>query len=177
MSAARVTLGIDAEIIELKCPLKMVGTIKDGIATGTVQNYTNLIEQVQDLEFDALAVATPIEIDKEVEKYYWENGGVNPWGGVEAVASKLIAEALNKPVAHAPIYMGELRDDWDFVSDPRMSAEVISVAFLHCVLKGLHKAPRVGSGLSHEDVDFMISPINCVGRPHRACIELSLIHI
>ena len=29
------------------------------------------------------------------------------------------------------------------VVDPRMSAEAISASFLHCVLKGLHKSPRI----------------------------------
>jgi hypothetical protein len=29
------------------------------------------------------------------------------------------------------------------VIDPRKSAEIISVTFLHSVLKGLHKSPRI----------------------------------
>ena len=49
VSAARVTLGIDAEIVILEKPLIMLGMIEDGIATGIVNNFTDLIEQVQDL--------------------------------------------------------------------------------------------------------------------------------
>ena len=31
------------------------------------------------------------------------------------------------------------------VVDPRMSAEAVSASFLHCVLKGLGKSPRIVS--------------------------------
>jgi hypothetical protein len=53
---------------------------------------------------------------------------------------------------------------------------MVSLTYLHCILKGLHKAPRIDyeKGLSVDDVDFMISPINCVGEPHRACIEAGI---
>ena len=177
VSAARATIGIDAEIVELRTPLEMVSKIEDGIATGDVFGYEELVEQVSKYDFDALAVHTPIDIDKEIELNYYKNGGINPMGGVEAKASKLIANLLNAPVAHAPYENLSVEEDaemyhaFEHVFDPRLSAESISMSFLHCVLKGLHKAPRVGSGLSYEDVDFMITPINCVGRPHRACIE------
>ena len=43
-------------------------------------------------DFDALAIASQIECPPSVAKNYLKHGGVNPWGGVEAIASKLIAE-------------------------------------------------------------------------------------
>ncbi len=91
-----------------------------------------------------------------------------------AVTSRLIATALNKPVAHAPVQSGEDRQlfiegGFDEVCDPRMAAEIISQCFLHCVLKGLHKAPRIGKGLSVDDIVVMVSPSGCWGRPHEAC--------
>ena len=60
------------------------------------------------------------------------------------------------------------------IVDPRIAPETISMCFLHCVLKGLHKAPRIGKGLSVKDIDCLITPINCVGRPHRACLKAGI---
>ena len=63
---------------------------------------------------------------------------------------------------------------FDKVIDPRISAEVVSKCYLHSVLKGLFRAPRIGKGLSVKDVDFMITPVNCVGRPHKACMDRNI---
>ena len=35
------------------------------------------------------------------------------------------------------------------VVDPRLAPEMVSVCFLQSVFKGLHKAPRIGKGLSY----------------------------
>jgi len=179
VNAARVTLGIDAEILELSTPLRMVGKRKNGKATGDVYGYKELAKQISKYHFDALAIATPIEVSKEVSLAYFKNGGINPWGGVEAKASKLIASIINKPVAHAPVQSDYDREmdssgGWDFVCDPRMSPEIISKCFLHCVLKGLNKAPRISNNLndlSVDDIDVLVSPYGCWGRPHCACRE------
>ncbi len=173
VSASRATLGIDVKIIELKIPLRMTGYITKKRADGKVLGVDELVRQVEQYDFDALAVASEIEVPKEISEYYWKNGGVNPWGGVEAIASREIACLLNKPVAHAPIEPeGEkeklISGFYDFICDPRIAPEIISECYLHCVLKGLHKAPRIGKGLSVRDVDVMVSP-ECWGRPHNAC--------
>lgn len=174
VSAARSTLGIDAFIVELKTPLEMIAgkDYKSGVATGKVSGWRELIEQVKGYDFDALAISSVIDCDDDVALNYLRYGGINPWGGVEAMASKLIANRLNKPVAHAPVEpegrTGDLKDFKEVV-DPRMSAEVVSEAYLHCVLKGLHKAPRIGTGLAVEDVDCLVTPYGCWGRPHKAC--------
>lgn len=179
VNAARVTLGIDVKIVELDYKLRMVGEIyKNGKAGGVVGNWKQLVSQVENLEFDVLAIASEINVGEEVALHYFNNGGTNPWGGVEAIASKLIAEALNKPVAHAPILLENEINNliWhELVCDPRMAAELISNCFLHCVLKGLHKAPRISNvGLSVKDIDYLITPMGCVGRPHQACMEASI---
>ena len=179
VSAARATIGIDAEILVLETPLKMIAKMENGVATGDVTGWKELIEQTKQFEFDALAIHTQIEVERDVELDYYTNGGVNPWGGVEAKASKLIANELNKPVAHAPIENVSPEDKelyfiFNKVIDPRLAAEAISTCYLHSVLKGLFKAPRIGNGLSARDVDFLITPINCVGRPHKACLESNI---
>ena len=178
-SAARATIGANIRIIELETPLRMMAYMKKGKATGDISGWDDLVEQVNKYydEFDALAIASPIEVDKEVAAAYLlsERGGVNPWGGIEAKASKRIADALNKPVAHAPF--GNTLEAFDEIVDPRMSAEVVSVAYIHCVFKGLHKAPRIshdGSGMSVDDVDCLVTPAGCVGEPHWACTKAGI---
>jgi len=177
MNAARYTIGCDIEYVELETELKMVATMTTNGATGNVYGWKELIKQVSKYKFDALAIASPIEVQKEVALHYFHNGGINPWGGVEAVASKLIANVLNKPVAHAPIENSdqEVQDIIHKVVKPSMAAEVVSNCYIHCVFKGLHKAPRISkSGLSVEDIDFLISPLKCYGRPHKACEAIGI---
>lgn len=171
VSAARVTIGVDAEIVELKTPLRMVANLNSMGASGEVFGVQELLQQIKEYDFDALAVTTSIECKENVALNYFRNGGVNPWGGVEAKASKLIAYRLNKPVAHAPIETDnpELKT-YNEIVDPRIAAEVISTCYLHCVLKGLHKAPRIGRGLDVSRVDCLITPVGCVSYPHRTCL-------
>ncbi len=176
VSAARATIGIDAEILVLDTHLNMVAGIEDGRATGEILGWKELIEQVRGHEFDALAIHSPIEVEREVAINYYRFGGINPLGGVEAKLSKLIANELNCPVAHAPQENVTPDDEvlyylYETIVDSRIAAEAISKCYLHSVLKGLSRAPRIGPGLSVNDVDFLITPVNCVGRPHKACLE------
>ena len=174
VNAAKYTIGCQIQWVELNTELRMIGSFAlDGRATGEVHGWEDLVDQVSHYEFDVLAIASPIEVPKEVSLKYLRTGGINPWGGVEAVASKLIANALNKPVAHAPIENEDLDlKHFNEVVDPRIAAEAISQCYIHSVFKGLHKAPRISDkGLSVEDIHCLVSPLNCFGRPHKACIE------
>ncbi len=176
VSAARATLGIEAKIVELHIPLKLKGSIKaDGTATGTVTGADMLVGQLAPIlrGFDALAITSKIEVDPKTTMRYLKEGGVNPWGAVEAIATRLIGEKLRKPVAHAPLE--DENADLTEVCDPRQAAEWVSVCFLHCVLKGLHRAPRrvhssFRTGISVRDVDCLVSPYGCFGEPHRECL-------
>jgi len=178
--AAEATIGINIKIVELSTRLEMIATMEDGIATGDVRGWKELVLQIRHYNFDALAIHTPILVSREVALNYYKNGGINPWGGVEAKASKLIADVINRPVAHAPVEFEHPESDPELfyihletVVNKRIAAEVISNCYLHCVLKGLHKAPRIIhnsiDGFSLEDIDFLISPDLCYGRPHKAC--------
>ena len=173
VNAARHTIGCKIEVVELDTELKMIATMTEQGASGDISGWWELCKQIKNYDFDALAIATSIDIEKDIELNYFRNGGINPWGGVEAIASKLIAENINKPVAHAPIMSTdpEIKDFMEVVN-PRIAAEVISQCFIHCIFKGLHKAPRISDrGLSVKDIDCLITPIDCFGRPHKACIE------
>lgn len=176
VEAARVTLGVDVYAMELETPLVMQAELTDQGATGKVGGAEELIQQVQGYVFDALAIHTPVNAPREVVMNYYERGGVNPWGGVEAQASRMISEALGVPVAHAPIESLSWQDRKlvnEMQIDPRFVPEVMSTSHLFSVLKGLHRAPRieVARGLSVRDVHFMITPAGCFGRPHTACLK------
>jgi hypothetical protein len=179
------TLGAKVEILALNTPLYMKAIVNtDGSAGGIHSGVEELIEQVRDLEFDALAIQTMIDCDPEVAQNYWDNGGVNPWGKIEAMVSKLISEAINKPVAHAPVENYDNDDDMlnihhTTVVKPQNAAEAISATYTFCILKGLNKAPKIETrtNLRHEniltcgDIDFLVTPHGCFGEAHRACLK------
>ncbi len=167
VSAARATLGVDASIVELETPLVMKALIKNGLADGNVTGVKELCSQFLEYDFDALAVATAIDFPPESSKKYFRDGGVNPWGAVEAIVSRAISNETGGPVAHAPLENPEMKM-FNEVVDPRMAAEMVSFAYLHCVLKGLHKAPQRGTEITADQMDVLISPDNCCGPPHLA---------
>lgn len=184
VSAARATCGLHAEYVELNTPLIMGGCIgPEGNATGSYRGVDELFKQVKDMHFDALAIITKIDVKQSVSLKYFREGGVNPWGGIEAVVSRILSEELNKPVAHAPLESEETKANPELmdiaereVINPRIAAEAISFNYAHCVLKGLHKSPRIvyNTGISLSDIECLITPDGCVGRPHRACIEAGI---
>ncbi len=185
MNAARMTIGANISIVELETPLTMHGFYTDGRADGKVRGGMELADQISSYEYDALAIQTDVKVDKETKFKYIREGGVNPWGGVEAMASKLIADYIGKPVAHSPFTDWSKGEDdlCDFyeVVDERLAAEMVSATYLHSIFKGLHKAPRIAKRtemihnlLSVDNIDFLITPINCVGEPHRACMKAGI---
>ena len=176
VNAAQMTIGADIRIVRLNKPLLMNGYYDEaGKADGHVEGWNELCSQVEKYDFDALAIQSEIHVENNVKYRYFKHGGVNPWGGVEAIASKLISDKLRKPVAHSP-YTDWMQDtdmrDYHEKVDPRLSAEMISMCYLHCIFKGLHKAPRLTlnlrNNISNEDVDFLITPVGCYGPPHKA---------
>ncbi len=183
VNALRSLIGLSAEVVELRTPLIMTGDVDmDKMqATGTIEGVTELVDQVADYEYDALAIHTPVDVPVEIAAHYVNNdGGINPWGGVEAMLSKEVFWRTDKPTAHAPV---EERTGYEYgVTDPRLAPEMICAAHLGCVLRGLHKAPRslgraltrpsgsIGASIGAEDVDVLVSPI-CWGEPHKICRE------
>ncbi|MHC4712976.1 MAG: DUF3326 domain-containing protein [Planctomycetota bacterium] len=163
--AAFYSAGIECQIEQLSRPLKMRGWIVDHLARGMAQNIGSLIDQVGNRDdFDALAIYTPIEV--EYAKEYALHGGTNPYGWVEASVSRKVAQAIDKPVAHAP--PPNIEEVFPVYS--RLGAEGISVANLFCVLKGLSRAPRLGAtGLSVDDIGCLVSPAMCEGPVHESC--------
>lgn len=85
-----------------------------------------------------------------------------------------MSEKLNKPVIHGPVENSAIFRSFNAVVDPRKAAEMVSLCYLHCCLKGAHTAPKVSleSGAYwNSDIDFLVTPANVVGRPHLACVK------
>ncbi len=176
VNAARTTLGINAEILLLNTPLEMIGGIdENGRAISQSDGVDQLLTQVLKHEFDALAIHTNISVDRDTVEYYYENGGINPWGHVEAVVSRMISNSICKPVAHAPRESTPLSPYAPRVVEPGIAPEFISQCHLHCVLKGLNKAPRYSeSGLCNANIAFLMTPVGCVGIPHESCLQYKI---
>ena len=184
MNAGIWGLGANIEMVELNTPLTMKATFNsDGTAGGEYSGIDELVNQLQHYNYDALALQTFIECDKNVSENYWKNGGTNPWGGIEAIVSKKIAERINKPIAHGP------KNDTIDVNlvnniavNMSMAPEVISMTYMFCVFKGLHRAPRLvfdlsktsSNIISSSDIDVLITPHGCWGNPHIACNEKNI---
>lgn len=178
ISAAQMTLGADVHIVRLATPLVMTATVDAVHASGVVRGLEELVEQLREFQFDALAIHTPIDLPKGTAESYFDEGGINPWGGVEAIVSRYCSEALTIPVAHAPFERPEDKISPRIV-DIRIAAEMLSESHLFSVIKGLHKSPRIydiadpKADITVEDIDVLVSPM-CWGTPHVACEEYNI---
>lgn len=135
------------------------------ISTGSVKNISTILESGKRLlekGADALAIVCRFE-DDDFDDY--SNGiGVDPVGGVEAIISHYISRELKVPCAHSPAF-DDITISQDIV-DARCSAEYITPTYLPCILLGLSQAPTLNfdnTGLSINDLKFLVMPYNCLG--------------
>ena len=186
-TAARATLGLDCPgVVKIDSPIYMRAEYSSsGRAVGRVEGLERLVEVLCDRrpQFDAVAIASGIDISEGLHKEYFQSGGelINPWGGVEAMLTHSISMLFDVPSAHAP--MAEDMEEANALFgrvDPRMSAEAISSCCLHCVLKGLHRSPRIITDrmlfthpaiLTAADISCLVIPDGCVGLPTIAALE------
>jgi hypothetical protein len=186
-SAARITLGLDCSgVVKINPPVYLRAEYSSsGIAVGHVEGLERLLELIYSrrTEFDAVALASKIEIPEGLYAKYFLSGGeiINPWGGVEAMLTHCISLLFDVPSAHAP--MPENIDEANAlfgIIDPRMSPEAVSSCFLHCVLKGLYKSPLIitdkrlfahSNILTAADISCLVIPDGCVGLPTLAALE------
>lgn len=187
VSAARASLGLECPlVVELDPPIKMRARYStSGSAVGRVEGMERLYEVLLQYrsEYDAVALASVIDVPKEFHAEYFKKHGdmVNPWGGVEAMLTHAITMLFGVPTAHSPMFESMEVANLDVgVVEPRMSAEAVSMCFLHCVLKGLHRSPRIVRSatsfdcpgvLTAADVSCLVMPDGCVGLPTLAALE------
>ena len=184
VNAARSSYGLNAQICLIDREFRMVSAYSDqGAASGQIYGIERVFDILDKLAgtFDAVAITSVIELSQELHQRYYEEAGdiVNPWGGVEAMLTHAITLGYGVPAAHSPMLESREIADMDFgVVDPRMAAEVVSIAFLQCILRGLQHSPAVvplslqtnGIGVGAADVSCLVLPDRCIGLPTLAAL-------
>ena len=186
VSAARASYGLRAEVIKMSPPMAMAWhETSSGRQGGKVERLEALWETLdrEIEEFDAVAITSIIDVPPNFHTKYYESKGMmpNPWGGVEALLTHAISSLYDVPSAHAPMLESEEITNLKLgVVDPRMAAEVDSLAFLQCVLKGLHRSPQIETSdefmtresvMTVENVSCLVIPDGCIGLPTLAALE------
>jgi hypothetical protein len=187
VNAARATYGLDCtKVVKLSPPLRMIAEFtKSGSAAGTIKGLERINQVINENldSFDAVAIASVVEVEDEYHEEYFHNHGemINPWGGVEAMLTHAVSILHNIPAAHSPMLESHKVADFDLgLVDPRLAAEAISMTFVQCMLKGLQRSPRIitepdsigESGLiSAADISCLVIPDKCVGLPTLAALE------
>lgn len=174
VNAARATYGFNCpEVVVLKKPFTMkTGWSSEGRAAGIIEGMDELFSILYNRKgsYDAVAITSLMDIPADVRDHYYRNGGVNPWGGVEAMLTHAISHCFQVPCAHAPMMESQDVELLDFgVVDPRSAAEAVSLTYLPCVLKGLRSSPLVIE--ASPDVSCLVIPKWCLGMPILAAHE------
>jgi len=187
VNAARAVLGLlCSDIVRLDPSINMKSRYSSSErAVGTIDGVDNLFSVLKKHEgtFDAVAISTKIDVPMEYHTEYFRRRGemVNPWGGVEAMLTHAVSYKLNIPSAHSPMFESpKVAYEDPGVVEARMSAEAVSTTFFHCVLKGLHKSPKIitDEGLFHYDdiisaknISCLVIPDGCLGLPTLAALK------
>ncbi|MDA2933138.1 DUF3326 domain-containing protein [Acidobacteria bacterium AH-259-D05] len=187
VSAARASFGLQCpRVVQLDPPIKLKGRFaSSGRAAGQVEELDNLLQLLDDYreEYDAVALSSVIDVPSNLHMDYFLSEGkmVNPWGGVEAMLTHTVSSLYNVPSAHSPMFESKEIANLDPGEvDARMAAEAVSMTFLQCILKGLHRSPRIVSDseamrhqgvLTAADVSCLVIPDGCVGLPTLAALE------
>lgn len=179
ISSARVTLGIECDAHEMTDKTESASRYSaSGRAVGEISAMEKIFKPIErhKHEYDAVALSTFLKVPEDSHsKYFHDDDMVNPWGGIEAMLTHSIAEVFNIPCAHSPMMTSSAVNALELgIVDPRKAPESASVTYLHCILKGLHRAPRVvgfNQGITLEDISCLIIPDGCIGLPTLTCLE------
>jgi hypothetical protein len=188
VSAARATLGLDCPVVvKMENKVHMMSLYStSGRAVGKIEYFERLCDVLDNYQsqYDAVALSSVISVSKNFHTDYFRDDidMVNPWGGVEAMLTHAISTLYNVPSAHSPMMCSREILDLDVgVVDPRKSAEAVSVTYLHCILKGLHRSPRIINNselsgtqpglLGVTDISCLVIPDGCIGLPTLAALE------
>ncbi len=185
VSAARSAMGLECPVVMMmndKLTMRSLYS-SSGRAVGRIDNFERICEILSEYwsKYDAVALSSVIKVPQHFHKDYYLKDMLNPWGGVEAILTHAISLLYEIPSAHSPMLESREILDLDLgIIDPRKAAEIVSVTFLHSILKGLHKSPKIVnchqahnySGiLSATDISCLVIPDGCVGLPTLAALE------
>lgn len=187
VSGARASYGLSCtEIVCLKSPVILRSTYsQSGRAVGQIHNLEGIRTLLEELngQYDAVALSSVISVPSDYHQGYFDSRGemVNPWGGVEAMLTHALSSMFNVPTAHSPMFESrEIANKDPGIVDPRMAAEAVSTTFLQCILKGLHRSPRIvvdsqdlnAPGVfTASDVSCLVIPDGCLGIPTLAALH------
>ncbi len=188
VSAARAVMGMDCPMVVKLSDAVLMRSLyaSSGRAAGRIEHLQQLSAALERYrgQYDAVALSSNIQVPERFHTEYFREDMadmVNPWGGVEAMLTHAISLLYDVPSAHSPMLGSREILDLDVgVVDPRKSAETISTTFLHCILKGLHRSPRILRGapaagaaglVTAADVSCVVIPDGCVGLPTLAALE------
>ncbi|HUW34010.1 MAG TPA: DUF3326 domain-containing protein, partial [Planctomycetota bacterium] len=187
VSAARAALGLDCPLVmKMQPPIDTTAMYSPaGTAAGRITGLERLFDVLRENRggYDAVAISSVIKVPWDYHtKYFTEHGKmVNPWGGIEAMLTHAVSMTFNVPSAHSPMLESMEIANLDVgVVDPRMSAEAVSTCYFHCVLKGLHRSPRIITDvrsmacpgvLTAADVSCLVMPDGCFGLPTLAALQ------
>jgi hypothetical protein len=187
VSGARAAYGLSCpEVVCLDPPVKLLARFsRSGRSAGRVEQMEGLCELLDDRagQYDAVVVSSVIDVPFEYHQGYFDAGGrmVNPWGGVEAMLTHALSSMYNVATAHSPMFESqEIANKDPGIVDPRMAAEAVSLTFLPCALKGLHRSPRIITDaeamdrpgvFTASDVSCLVIPDGCLGLPTLAALE------
>lgn len=187
VSAARAALGLDGPLVVTMAERAIMRALysKSGRAVGRIDCLERLCEVLTEhrADYDAVALTSLIQVPERMHGGYFDRDTdmINPWGGVEAMLTHAISMLFDIPSAHSPMMTSTEVMNLDVgVVDPRKSAEAVSTTYLHCVLKGLHRSPRLVPNapvhgdpalLTAADVSCLVIPAGCVGLPTLAALE------
>ena len=185
VSAARAAFGLDCPLVVTMEDKVLMHSLyaSSGRAVGKIDYFERIYEAINQnrSKFDAVALSSVIKVPQNFHTDYHLQDMVNPWGGVEAMLTHTISLLFNIPSAHSPMLESREILDHDYgVTDPRKAAEIVSITFLHCILKGLHRSPKIitspsaagNSGIiSVSDISCLVIPDGCVGLPTLAALE------
>ena len=131
---------------------------------------------------EAICLSAKINVSHKIMGQYFRGKIPNPYGGLEAIISHAVSKKFGVPCAHAPLqlYSQKLHDFG--IVDKRGAAEVVTTAYLGCVLQGLNRAPRIvpikkakKSDLKINDIAALVCPYNSLGGiPMLACEKLGI---
>jgi len=192
VNAARANMGLDCpRILTVDGSLSMrTRYAPSGRAVGDIAGVEHVCALIEEhrAALDAVALTSRIEVPDAYHTTYFDPDSadmVNPWGGVEAMLTHTISALYGIPSAHSPMMSTRKNMGLDLgVVDPRKAADTVSTTYLHSVLKGLQRSPRIvpiarnrqapwpESGLfTVADVNCVVIPDGCVGLPTLAALE------
>lgn len=185
VSAARAAMGLECPAVVMMEDKMLMHSLysSSGRAVGRIDYFERVCDVLTEYraQYDAVALSSVIKVPQNFHKDYYLEDMLNPWGGVEAMLTHAISLLYNVPSAHSPMLETKEILDIDLgVVDPRKAAEVVSVTFLHSILKGLHKSPKIINNLTISntsglltvaDISCLIIPDGCIGLPTLAALE------